>query len=141
MEIRVAQGPEDLAAALAVRRVVFIEEQSVPEDEEVDGLDPQCLHLVALLDGRVVGTARLLEKAGRAKAQRVAVLKELRGTGVGRRLMERLHAEAAARGHREITLGAQLSALGFYEGLGYTAEGAVFMDAGIPHRTMRRALP
>lgn len=134
-------GLELLPTCLELRRVVFIEEQGVPAGEEVDGLDPVCTHFLARLDGRPVGTARLwLTPDGRAKAQRVAVLQSLRGQGVGAALMAALEAEARGLGYADVVLGAQLTAVPFYLRLGYVPEGAVFLDAGIPHRTMRRAL-
>ncbi len=118
----------------------------MPEHEEIDELDPACVHLLALpgagapLD-EALGTARLLPiPDGRAKAQRVAVRKSARGQGVGRALMLALEDEARARGARELILGAQLSALPFYQRLGYEAHGEVFDDAGIPHRMMKKRL-
>ena len=78
---------------------------------------------------------------GFAKAERVAVLRDRRTSGVGRALMEALEAEAARLGHDSVKLGAQVSALGFYEKLGYTVYGPEFDDAGIPHRMMKKPLP
>lgn len=138
-------SPDDsagLSACLALRRDVFIHEQQVPEAEEMDGLDGDCLHVLArtedgTAEGAPVGTARLrLGQDGRAKIQRVAVARHCRGTGLGRRLMAHVLAEAAARGARQAVLGAQLHALGFYESLGFVAEGPEFDDAGIAHRMM-----
>ncbi len=122
------------AECVEIRRVVFIDEQSVPEEIEIDGLDPACRHFLALADGRAVGTARLKAIAGGVKIQRVAVLREARGTGVGRLLMIAMM-KAAPPG--SILLDAQTSALSFYEKLGFVAEGEIFMDADIPHRRMR----
>ncbi|MGM0783278.1 MAG: GNAT family N-acetyltransferase [Pseudomonadota bacterium] len=122
-------GPE----ATEIRRVVFIEEQHVPQAEEWDGRDHDCIHFLALLDGRPVGTARLLPDA---HIGRVAVLAEARGLGIGVALM-RAAIEAARRdGHPAVELAAQTHALPFYERLGFRAFGEAFMDAGIPHRNM-----
>lgn len=137
---RVADA-ESLAHCREIRRIVFILEQNVSEDEEWDGLDGQCTHFLAELDGRPVGCARLLVTAdGRAKAQRVAVIREHRRCGIGAAMMAALEAEAARAGHAEVVLGAQLQALAFYERLGYRAYGEEFMDAGIPHRMMRKQI-
>lgn len=144
--VRLVSTPEELERCLTIRRRVFIDEQSVPEAEELDGLDDTCAHFLALPDEgaslqEAFGTARLLVTAdGKAKAQRVAVLQEARGRGVGHALMDALEAHAASQGHREVILGAQLTALGFYERRGYEAWGDIFDDAGIPHRMMRRPL-
>ncbi|TDO06872.1 putative GNAT family N-acyltransferase [Halomonas ventosae] len=122
------------AEASEIRRVVFIEEQQVPRAEEWDGRDPDCRHFLALLEGRPVGTARLLPDA---HIGRVAVLAEARGLGIGLALM-RAAIEAARRdGHAMVELAAQTHALAFYTRLGFEAFGDEFLDAGIAHRNMR----
>lgn len=140
MEIaaRVA-SPEELPRCLAIRREVFIEEQAVPEDEEVDGRDGEALHFLAFAGGEPVGTARLRITAdGHAKAERVAVRAPWRGRGAGHAVMSALEAEALRRGHREVLLSAQVQVIPFYEARGYAAYGPEFMDAGIPHRRMKK---
>ena len=129
-----------LATCQAIRRTVFVEGQGVPEALEIDGLDPDCTQFLARAGDRPVGTARLRELGGRAKAERVAVLAGHRRDGAGRALMQALEAEARRRGHRELVLNAQVEVLPFYERLGYTVCGAGFEEAGIPHRPMRKAL-
>jgi predicted GNAT family N-acyltransferase len=128
------------AACLEIRRRVFVVEQRVPREEDEDGLDDEALHFLASTDGRAVGAARLWLGDGVAKAQRVAVLPDVRRGGVGRALMRALEAEARQRGFAEVVLDAQVPAIPFYERLGYVAEGDVFVEAGIPHRRMRRSL-
>ncbi len=129
------EGSADLQACCAIRRIVFIDEQAVPEDEEWDGLDTACTHFLARSAGAALGTARLrIDPKVGAKAERVAVLKEARGTGAGRAVMEALEAEALSRGFERVTLAAQMQALPFYERLGYVVYGPEFDDAGIPHR-------
>lgn len=146
MDIRTVDSPEGLAACRAIRREVFIDEQGVSEEEEWDGLDEQCIHVIALPAADspwrdAVGCARLLLcDGGIGKAQRVAVRATSRGTGVGRLLMEALHTQAQQHGCVDVVLGAQIQAIPFYLALGYVAEGDAFMDAGIPHRMMRRRL-
>ncbi|BCB61526.1 MULTISPECIES: GNAT family N-acetyltransferase [Halomonadaceae] len=119
--------------ASRIRRVVFIDEQQVPQEEEWDGLDSQCLHFLAMLKGEPVGTARLLPDG---HIGRVAVLEHARGLGIGYQLMEAAIQAARDAGHARAVLSAQLHALAFYEQLGFVAHGDVFMDAGIPHREM-----
>jgi predicted GNAT family N-acyltransferase len=134
-----------MAEALAVRRRVFIEEQSVPEALEIDEHDADpagvgsAIHVLARLDGEAIATGRLLlhrDEKGHVHIGRVAVLATHRGRGVGRQVMQALHAIARERGCAAITLAAQLHAIGFYERLGYRARGDVFLDAGIEHRWM-----
>ncbi|HHW33606.1 MAG TPA: GNAT family N-acetyltransferase [Paracoccus solventivorans] len=130
----------DFAACLAIRRKVFVEEQSVPEDLECDAADATAVHLLATLDGRPVGTARLLIAGPEGKIGRVAILPDCRGTGAGAALMRAALEELRARGVTTVRLGAQTHALGFYEKLGFTAYGPIYDDAGIPHRDMSRTL-
>lgn len=136
---------QQMAAALAVRRAVFIIEQAVPESVEIDEHDgdpaemTSALHVIARCDGEVVGTARLLLpeiSEGVAHIGRVAVLRSHRGRGIGYALMRALHDLAHEHGITTIALNAQLHALAFYEKLGYQAHGDVFLDANIPHRAM-----
>ncbi|WP_101067534.1 GNAT family N-acetyltransferase [Roseovarius salinarum] len=138
----VAIGPtHDIDACLALRRRVFIEEQGVSPDEERDGRDDAAHHLLATLDGRPVGCARILIKGDTGKIGRVCVLPEHRGTGLGAALIRAcLDHLRKLGGVSRAALGAQTHALAFYENLGFTAHGPVFDDAGIPHRAMERAL-
>ncbi|WP_136067157.1 GNAT family N-acetyltransferase [Modicisalibacter radicis] len=120
-----------------IRRRVFIEEQAVPQEEEWDGRDDGCLHFLAWLDARPVGTARLLPDG---HIGRVAVLATGRGRGIGLALMQAAIAAARERGHDHAELAAQTHALAFYRRLGFEAYGGEFLDAGILHRNMRLAL-
>lgn len=139
---------EELREAFAVRFRVFVDEQRIPADEEIDRYDAtptrsHALHLLARVEGVAVGTARLLLDApsdGPVHLGRVAVLPEWRRHQVGRVLMGRLHEEARARGYRSIEISAQVTAIPFYERLGYLAEGPVYLEAGIDHRVMRYTL-
>lgn len=131
-----------LARCFAVRRVVFIDEQAVPEPEEIDGRDPDCVHFLASTDTEDLGTARMRMVDGTvAKAERVAVHAHSRGLGVGRALMRALESAAWEAGAATVKLGAQLTAVPFYERLEYSAYGPEFDDAGIPHRMMKKARP
>jgi predicted GNAT family N-acyltransferase len=130
---------ERLAEALAVREVVFVQEQAVPLDEELDGKDDVTYHVLARWDGEPVGTARIF--AGEpAKIGRVAVSQRLRGKGIGVAIMQEAEAVARQTGSRTCALDAQVSAIPFYERLGYVADGPEFLDANIPHRHMRKTL-
>ena len=140
MSLTISQT-DDIGACLALRRTVFIEEQNVPEDLEVDGLDEGALHILARDGSQPVGAARLLLKGHVAKIGRVCVLKQYRGTGAGQALIRcALDVAKAQNGVTLAQLGAQTHALGFYESLGFKPFGPVYDEAGIPHRDMERAL-
>lgn len=130
----------DIATCRQLRRVVFIEEQGVPEADEIDDQDDTALHLLATEDGAPVGSARLLLHGTTGKIGRVCVLKSHRGTGLGAALIRAALAELRAQGMATAKLGSQTHAIGFYERLGFTATGPEYMDAGIPHRDMTLAL-
>jgi predicted GNAT family N-acyltransferase len=131
----------DIATCQSLRRAVFIEEQGVSEADEVDGMDEAAIHLLALDGLCPVGTARLLLKGETGKIGRVCVLPMARGTGLGAALIRAALDELRrCPGIRQAYLGAQSHATGFYEKLGFTVEGDEFLDAGMPHRHMRREL-
>lgn len=133
------QGPLD--ACHAIRRAVFIQGQGVPPEIEVDGRDPQARHVLMWMEDRPVATARARDMGqGTLKVERVAVLDDARGHGLGWQVMQAMERDARGRGFLRIVLGAQVSVIGFYERLGYRCEGPEFMEAGIAHRMMARAL-
>lgn len=126
--------------AWALRRRVFIEEQHVPEEIELDADDARAVHALALEDARAVGCGRMLERGDYVKIGRMAVLAERRGAGIGRRVLEFLVERARRRDFRRAVLDAQLHAEGFYLKQGFLPVGEVFEEAGIMHRRMERAL-
>lgn len=154
-DIRVVDA-DGLAACRAVRREVFVGEQGIAEDLEMDAYDAHAVHLLAAdADGTPLGTARFLhgEAADRkygakgvdgattAVLGRLAVVAAARGTGLGADLVRAVEDRARAQGLTGLYLEAQSYALGFYERLGYTASGPEFDEgSGIPHRAMRRPL-
>jgi predicted GNAT family N-acyltransferase len=133
-------APEDRAAAYAIRRAVFVEEQGVPPEIERDDLDELAEHALAVLDGRPVGAGRLVARGRTAVIGRMAVLDDARGTGIGAGLLDLLEEVARSLGCTEVELHAQLTARGFYGRLGYTAHGEVYQEAGIAHIDMSRPL-
>jgi predicted GNAT family N-acyltransferase len=150
-EVRIAEDPADRESCFAVRKEVFVGEQGVPEDIEYDAYDAVAVHVLAVReDGAPLGTGRLLygeAAAGKTGGEvsvgslgRLAVTREARGLGVGAALVRAVEDAARARGLTAVDLHAQTQALGFYERLGYTAYGPEFLDAGMPHRAMRRVL-
>ena len=139
--ITVTQTAAEREACYDIRKAVFVEEQAVPLELELDEYDDQAAHfLLRDAAGTALATARLLDKHGLAKIGRVAVLKEARGQGLGLKLMQFVLSEAQQRGFAEAVLDSQTYAIPFYERLGFIAEGDEFDDAGIPHFLMRRNL-
>lgn len=128
--------------AYLIRKQVFIAEQGVPEELELDELDLSALHALAYQDGQCVGTGRLVNLGnGQAQIGRMAVLPNFRGQGIGREILERLLLAATAEGVSSLILHAQLTAMPFYEKLGFVGQGSLYEEAGIPHRNMMLLLP
>ena len=123
--------------AAPIRFEVFVQEQRVPAEIELDEMDAQCVHALAFDEGKAVGTGRLLPDG---HIGRMAVLKAWRGRGVGTALLDALMQKAKELGHREVVLSAQVHAIPFYESHGFHCEGPQYQDAGIAHRDMRRGL-
>jgi predicted GNAT family N-acyltransferase len=126
-----------LREAIAIRQEVFVDEQGIDPDLEIDEFDGICWHALALLGPEPVGTARFIPLSQQvARIGRVAVRKEFRGKGVASRLMRLLAEYARREGYTRLVLDAQVQVIPFYETLGYEAEGEPFLDAGIVHRKM-----
>ena len=127
--------------AWEIRRRVFIEEQHVPEEIEMDDDDAHAFHALATLDGVAIGCGRMLDHgAGEVKIGRMAVLPDFRKTGVGAQILRFLVDRARTNGCRKAILHAQLTAEGFYLKEGFRPVGGVFDEAGIAHRQMERDL-
>jgi len=123
--------------ASRIRTTVFVEEQRVPPEIEMDEMDAVSLHALAYAGGAAVGTGRLLPDG---HIGRMAVLRESRSLGIGSAILQRLVEEARRRGIREAVLSAQTHALEFYRRHGFAPVGEVYEEAGIAHQEMRRAL-
>jgi predicted GNAT family N-acyltransferase len=136
IDVRPARHRAEVDAALALRHEVFVVEQQVPLAEELDGRDDEALHLVAVEDGAVVATCRLVRDGDTVKLGRMAVAPRARRRGLASRLLEEADAQAAALGARRIALAAQTGALALYERAGYAGYGERFLDAGIEHLMM-----
>lgn len=136
--IRLCNWDDARPDARRIRELVFVREQCVPLELELDEHDPSCDHALACTDdGMFVGTGRLLPDG---HIGRMAVLKEWRGKGVGGLLLQALMDQARVRQHRRVCLNAQTSAAGFYRRYGFAVSGPEFMDAGIAHVPMQREL-
>jgi len=136
--VELVEFQQALAELRGVRDEVFVDEQRVPVELEHDALDPLCTHVIArLLDGTPIGTGRLTPER---HIGRMAVRAPWRGRGVGDALLLALVEQARLRGWPDVHLNAQVSAIGFYERHGFQPEGERFIEAGIEHQAMRRAL-
>ncbi len=141
LTIKPVESAWEMEAAHALRRQVFVEEQGVPMDLEVDDLDATAFHAIATRDGVVVATGRLLtDTPGQGLIGRMAVAGSMRRQGIGGSILTLLENEARSLGMTGITLHAQSYVKEFYAGRGYREEGQPFMEAGIQHVLMRKAL-
>ena len=136
--VEIANYELDYDALRAVREPVFIVEQHVPPELELDDLDPQCRHVLARdAEGHAIGTGRLTPQRS---IGRLAVLPDWRGKGVGAALLQALVDIARSLGHPVVELHAQVDAIGFYENFAFECVGPEYLEAGIRHRNMRRTL-
>lgn len=133
------ESEKEYQDVLSIRMTVFVDEQNVPKEEEIDEFEHISTHFIAYDDnGMALATARYRIVDSIVKVERVAVLKDARGLGVGKQLMLFLENDALQQGYTQFKLGAQTHAISFYEALGYTAYGDQFLDAGIPHYFMKK---
>tara|TARA_B110000858_G_scaffold29691_1_gene32080 strand:+ start:10368 stop:10802 length:435 start_codon:yes stop_codon:yes gene_type:complete len=137
IDIKFTQNDREMLSCLSLRRTVFIEEQNVPENEEVDGDDPNCDHILLTISDDPVGAARLKYYDNFVKVQRVCVLKNYRGQGIGSNIINFIIKHIEKNDIRtSVRLGSQIHALEFYKGLGFVEFGEEYLDAGILHKDM-----
>jgi predicted GNAT family N-acyltransferase len=139
-EVRRARTRDELEAALQIRHDVFCLEQGVPERDELDGRDHEGIHLVAVRDGELLATCRIVLVGTTAQFSRLAVKMSARRQGFATALLEMADAEARAGGARRLVLHAQTYARELYEQAGYRSRGRVFWEAGIEHVAMEKVL-
>ena len=141
VSVRTARDDGEVAAAQRLRIEVFCDEQGVPRSLELDGLDRDATHLVALEGDEVIATCRLRFPGETCRLERMAVRSDRRGTRVGAGLLARAEEEARRAGADEVLLHGQVRARSFYEGCGYAAlSEEIIAEAGIDHVAMRKAL-
>ncbi len=136
MNVKIVENAKELEDAFSVRRTVFIDEQNVPEEEEIDALEDESTHFVSYMDDSPIAAGRFRIVDGYGKVERICVLKEARKTGSGKAIMNEIEAFALGKGLNKLKLNAQTHAIPFYAGLGYEVVSEEFLDAGIPHKTM-----
>jgi predicted GNAT family N-acyltransferase len=139
-EVRRVHGEREMAAALELRHDVFCVEQGVPEREELDGRDGEGIHLVAVSNGELLATCRLLVIGSTAQFSRLAVKASARRRGIATSLLELADTEAIAAGARRMVLHAQTYAQDLYQQAGYKPRGRVFTEAEIEHIAMEKQL-
>ena len=136
VQVRRVDSRKTLEKAYTIRTRVFVREQGVPEEIEMDRDDKGAFHFLAFAAGKAVGTARVVMHRGTAKIGRMAVLKSYRGRGIGTKLLKRAIVMAKKQDAQKIYLHAQVTVIGFYEAMAFRCVGPVFKEAGIPHRKM-----
>lgn len=139
-EFQIASNPEEIGEAFKLRYEVFVEEQKVPVDMEIDEFDDSAIHVIVKEGDKTVGTGRLVVEDDRGRIGRLAVKKDQRGKHIGDGMMSVLEEEAKKRELREVYLHAQVQALPFYEKRGYKPRGDVFDEAGIDHQEMYKEI-
>ena len=135
MEIRIAKG-SDIDKVYALRHEVFVNEQNVPPELELDEEDKHATHIIAVENGTAVGCARVLFGEDGGHIGRLAVKKSERGRGIGKEICRFIIEFCRERGYKRVWLNSQLHAVGFYEKLGFSRRGETFFEAGIEHVEM-----
>ncbi|MFP5110963.1 GNAT family N-acetyltransferase [Bacillaceae bacterium C204] len=136
MTVKIVENQKELEDAYSVRKTVFVEEQAVPLEEEIDAYEEEAKHFIMYQDGSPVGAGRFRLVDGFGKVERICVMKEARNTGAGKAIMNAIEDFALKNDIHKLKLNAQTHAIPFYAGLGYEVVSEEFMDAGIPHKTM-----
>ncbi len=140
MEIRDSNKDKNVYKdALSIRRSVFIEEQGIDENVEFDGTGANATHYVAYVDNKPVATARATKTDEGVHIQRVATLKEYRHQDIAKSLIETILKDPQFKNQTRFYLGGQVTAVGFYEKLGFKVYGKPFLDAGIEHKHMEKS--
>jgi predicted GNAT family N-acyltransferase len=134
--IKIVENQKELEDAYSVRKTVFVEEQAVPLEEEIDAYENEAEHFVMYDEGSPIGAGRFRFVNGYGKVERICVLEKARKTGAGKAIMNAIENHAHKKDIHKLKLNAQTHAIPFYAGLGYEVVSEEFMDAGIPHKTM-----
>lgn len=141
MDLRIVTTEKERDDATLVRMIVFVKEQHVPEEEELDQYDKTAIHFVGYVQDEPIAASRLRYVDEYGKLERICVRKEFRGKHFGKMIIDEMERKIREDGYLKAKLNAQTHAIGFYEDQGYTKlSDDVFMDAGIPHVTMIKEL-
>ena len=142
IRVKKIETDQELQEAFKIREIVFIDQQECPPEEEFDGLDEESIHFIAYITGEPVGTSRYRTTDKGVKLERFAVLKEHRGKGVGKRLVQTAIVQIAAtfEAGTLLYMHAQLDAMPLYARYGFEKVGDKFVEAGIEHFLMKKTL-
>ncbi|WP_102028070.1 GNAT family N-acetyltransferase [Salirhabdus sp. Marseille-P4669] len=140
MEVKIVASDQELQDAYMVRKEVFIVEQNVPVELEMDEYDAKAIHFVGYEEDEPICASRLRFVDSYGKLERICVRREARGKSYGKQIIAAMEKQITVRGYPKAKLNAQTHAIGFYESLGYEVVSEEFMDAGIPHVTMIKTL-
>lgn len=140
MEVIRATTEDQLQDAYAIRKKVFVEEQHVPLEIEIDEHENDSSHFVLYDENKPVGAGRFRILDGKGKVERICILSSYRGKGAGLKVMKKIEEFARDLYIKELVLNAQTSAIPFYTKQGYEVVSEEFLDAGIPHRTMKKTI-
>ncbi|WP_088049791.1 GNAT family N-acetyltransferase [Virgibacillus dakarensis] len=138
--IKKANSDQEIQQAFQVRTTVFVDEQHVPPEEELDHFDKEAIHFIVIQNDSPIAASRLRFAGDYGKLERICVLKEQRGKSYGAQLIQAMETETVKKGYRKAKLNAQTHAENFYKRLGYETVSGEFLDAGIPHVTMIKQL-
>jgi len=138
MKVLKVDTEAQLQESFNIRKTVFVEEQKVPYELEIDEYENHSDHFILYSEGSPIGAGRFRLLDGKGKIERICVLSDHRGTGAGKFIMNAIENYAKENGIAILKLNAQTYAIPFYEKLGYSVVSDEFMDAGIPHKTMEK---
>ena len=136
LKIKRAETQAEFFGLARVRTLVFVKEQQVDPEIELDCEDDTAIHYIAVMDDQIVGTCRILRHGQEAKLGRMAILASYRRKKIASALIHAVEQERSALVFTKLKLGAQIQAIPFYESCGFAVYGPVFLDANIEHRMM-----
>ncbi|MED3551593.1 GNAT family N-acetyltransferase [Cytobacillus praedii] len=136
MEVKIVSNDNQLQEAFSIRKKVFVEEQQVPLEEEIDQYEEEAVHFLLYDQNLPIGAGRFRSVDGIGKVERICVLENHRKSGSGKAIMDKIEEYGKGEGVKKLKLNAQTHAIPFYSKLGYEIISEEFLDAGIPHRTM-----
>jgi predicted GNAT family N-acyltransferase len=139
-DVQIVSNEQQLKDAYYIRKKVFVEEQHVAPELEIDDLEQEAIHFVLYIDQVPSGAGRLRLLEGYGKVERICVLKKQRVSGAGTAIMSKIEEYAHNEGIHKLKLNAQTHAIGFYSHLGYEITSDEFYEAGIPHKSMAKSL-
>ncbi|AXI08808.1 GNAT family N-acetyltransferase [Oceanobacillus zhaokaii] len=140
MIIKIVESDNELQQAYKVRMEVFVNEQKVPEEIEIDEHEDAATHFIGYEGAKPIAASRLRFVEEYGKLERICILKDYRGKSHGMEIINAMESVIIDKGYKQAKLNAQTQAEGFYQKLGYDTVSGDFLDAGIPHVTMIKQL-